>query len=156
MKKAIPIEFIYQVFSLLIAIIIVHAVYVAVIRPNASAFMEHEVARMKADSEYVQQRSIFVVVRDFEQEACFILALWAFSIMGYKGYASFHERKLLDTLVDGEDDDAHSDGQQAVTEILEAVPRGQPVVGHQDQQGNMDSDGDAPDGGNLVACFHAG
>ena len=108
MKKAIPIEFIYQVFSLLIAIIIVHAVYVAVIRPNASAFMEHEVARMKADSEYVQQRSIFVVVRDFEQEACFILALWAFSIMGYKGYASFHERKLLDTLVDGEDDNADS------------------------------------------------
>jgi hypothetical protein len=108
MKKAIPIEFIYQVFSLLIAIIIVHAVYVAVIRPNASAFMEREVALMKADSEYVQQRSIFVVVRDFEQEACFILALWAFSIMGYKGYASFRERKLLDTLVDGEDDDADS------------------------------------------------
>ena len=108
MKKAIPIEFIYQVFSLLIAIIIVHAVYVAVIRPNASAFMEREIALMKADSEYVQQRSIFVVVRDFEQEACFILALWAFSIMGYKGYASVRERKLLDTLVDGEDDDADS------------------------------------------------
>ena len=108
MKKAIPIEFIYQVFSLLIAIIIVHAVYVAVIRPNASAFMEREISLMKADPEYIQQRSIFVVVRDFEQEACFILALWAFSIMGFKGYASFRERRLLDTLADGEDDDTDS------------------------------------------------
>jgi len=108
MKKAIPIEFVYQVFSLLIAIIIVHAVYVAVVRPNASAFMEREVARMKADSEYIQQRSIFVVVRDFEQEACFILALWAFSIMGYKGYATYRERKLLNALAEDEDNNLES------------------------------------------------
>ncbi|NCF80954.1 MAG: MotA/TolQ/ExbB proton channel family protein, partial [Proteobacteria bacterium] len=33
MKKNFPTEFVYQVFSLLIAIIIVHAIYVAVIRP---------------------------------------------------------------------------------------------------------------------------
>jgi biopolymer transport protein ExbB/TolQ len=104
MKKAIPIEFVYQVFSLLIAIIVVHAVYVAVIRPNADAFIEREHQRMKADPEYVQKRSIFVVIRDFEQEACFVLALWAFSIMGFKGYASYRERKLLDTLVDGDEE----------------------------------------------------
>ena len=96
MKKAIPVEFVYQVFSLLIAIIIVHAFYVTVVRPNADAFIEQEVAQMKADSEYVQKRSIFVVIRDFEQEACFILALWAFTIMGFKGYATYRERKLLE------------------------------------------------------------
>ena len=123
MKKAIPIEFVYQVFSLLIAIIIVHALYVAVIRPNANAFMEQEVARMKADAEYVQQRSIFVVIRDFEQEACFILALWAFSIMGYKGYASYRERKLLYNLVDGEDEqhDAELDTDK-LTRQLDGLP----------------------------------
>jgi len=33
--RALPTEFIYQLFALLIAFIIVHAVYVAVIRPNA-------------------------------------------------------------------------------------------------------------------------
>ena len=97
MKKAIPVEFVYQVFSLLIAIILVHAVYVTIIRPNADAFIVQEVAQMKADPEYVQKRSIFVVIRDFEQEACFILALWAFSIMGYKGYVTYRERKLLDS-----------------------------------------------------------
>ena len=40
MKKALPIEFIYQLFSLIIAVIITHAVYVSVVRPNASAVLE--------------------------------------------------------------------------------------------------------------------
>lgn len=103
MKKTIPIEFVYQVFSLLIAVIIVHAAYVVLVRPNADAFLQQEVARMNADAEYIQQRSLFVVIRDFEQEACFILALWAFSIMGYKGNAAFRERKMLERdLLDSE------------------------------------------------------
>lgn len=124
MKKAIPVEFVYQVFSLLIAIIFVHAVYVAIIRPNADAFIEHEVAQMKADSEYVQKRSIFVVIRDFEQEACFILALWAFSIMGYKGYLSYRERKQLDTDPLGSDNDG-PDGSLDILRLakrLDALP----------------------------------
>ena len=35
MKKAFPTEFVYQVFSLLIAFILVHAIYVTLIRPQA-------------------------------------------------------------------------------------------------------------------------
>jgi len=40
MKKSFPLsfEFIYQLFSLIIIIIIVHAIYVAIIRPNADSF----------------------------------------------------------------------------------------------------------------------
>ncbi len=37
MKKGLSSEFMYQIFALLSAIILVHAVYVAVIRPNADA-----------------------------------------------------------------------------------------------------------------------
>ena len=124
MKKTIPIEFVYQVFSLLIAIIIVHAVYVAVIRPNADAFMEREFALMKADSEYVQKRSLFVVIRDFEQEACFVLALWAFSIMGYKGYSSYRERRLLETMADEEEEqlDVELDPDK-LSRRLDALPQ---------------------------------
>ena len=122
MKKAIPVEFVYQVFSLLIAIIVVHAVYVAVIRPNANAFMEREVARMQADPEYVQERSIFVVVRDFEQEACFVLALWAFSIMGFKGYSSYRERKLLDRFIDAEEEDPEGLNTGRLSGRLSALP----------------------------------
>ena len=49
MKKHFPFEFIYQVFSLLIIIIVVHAAYVAIIRPNAQAELEQQVAQLKAN-----------------------------------------------------------------------------------------------------------
>jgi len=96
MKKAFPAEFVYQVFSLLIAFIIVHALYVTLIRPQADAFMRQEAANMRADRAYVQQRSFFVVVKDYEQESCFVLMLWALSILVYKGRAVYAQQKLLE------------------------------------------------------------
>jgi biopolymer transport protein ExbB/TolQ len=36
-----------------------------------------------------------VVVRDFEQEACFILLIWALAIVGYKGRRVLEEQNLL-------------------------------------------------------------
>ena len=30
-------------------------------------------------------RNLYVLIRDFEQEACFVLMLWALAIMAYKG-----------------------------------------------------------------------
>jgi len=96
MKKSFPAELVYQVFSLLIAFILVHAVYVTLIRPQANAFLEQQAANMLADPEYVQQRSFYVVIKDYEQETCFILMLWAFSIMGYKGRAVYRQQSLLE------------------------------------------------------------
>ncbi|MDH3899988.1 MAG: MotA/TolQ/ExbB proton channel family protein [Gammaproteobacteria bacterium] len=96
MKKNFPAELVYQIFSLLIAFIIVHAVYVTLVRPQATAFLEQESANMLADPGYVQQRSFFVVIKDYEQETCFVLMLWAFSILGYKGRAVFQQQKLLE------------------------------------------------------------
>ncbi|MEA2094370.1 MAG: hypothetical protein U9P11_07390, partial [Pseudomonadota bacterium] len=77
MKKSFPAELVYQVFSLLIAFILVHAVYVTLIRPQANAFLEQQAANMLADPEYVQQRSFYVVIKDYEQETCFILIVLA-------------------------------------------------------------------------------
>ena len=96
MKKAFPAEFVYQVFSLLIAFIVVHALYVTLIRPQADAFMRQEAANMQADPDYVQQRSFFVVIKDYEQETCFVLMLWALSILFYKGRAVYRQQKLLE------------------------------------------------------------
>ena len=42
MRKNIPIEFIYQIFSLILVIILVHGFYVSVIRPNADAELRAE------------------------------------------------------------------------------------------------------------------
>ena len=95
MNRQLPVEFIYQIFSLVIATIIVHGVYVSVVRPNAAQVLEEQAIQMNANPDYVPERSVYVVIRDFEQEACFILALWAMSLMGYKAYQSFQERKIL-------------------------------------------------------------
>ena len=96
MKKLFSTEFIYSVFSLMISFIIVHAVYVAVIRPKADTFLKEEKASMAVDSDYVPQRSLYVVLRDFEQEACFILMIWAFAILGYKIKAAYKQQLQLD------------------------------------------------------------
>lgn len=96
MKKNFPTEFVYQVFSLLIAIIVVHAIYVAVIRPDARAFMEQQTQAIQADPSYVPERSLPVVIKDYEQEACFILMFWAYAIMIYKAVVTYKQRLLLE------------------------------------------------------------
>ncbi len=95
MNKQMPVEFIYQLFSLIIAVIIVHAIYVSIIRPNATAILEDQAIQINANPDYVPERSAYVVIRDFEQEACFILALWAMSLMGYKAFQTVQERRIL-------------------------------------------------------------
>jgi biopolymer transport protein ExbB/TolQ len=95
MKNSFSTEFVIQLFSLIVAIIVVHTVYVGVIRPNASAILEEQQVLMAQDSEYVPERSGYIIVKDFEQEACFVLMIWALSIMGYKAWAANRERALL-------------------------------------------------------------
>lgn len=96
MKKNLPYELIYQVFSLLIIIIVVHAAYVAVVRPNAEAELEQQAIQINVDKNYVPKRSIYVLIRDYEQEACFILMFWALIIMAYKSAIIIRERSLLE------------------------------------------------------------
>jgi len=108
MRRSFPIEFVYQVFALIIAVILVHAVYVAVVRPNADLVLRQEAALVKADPSHVVRHSVYVIVRDYEQETCFILMLWALSILAYKGVEAYRERRLLDR------DLLRIDGQQRI------------------------------------------
>jgi len=95
MKRNFPTEFLYQVFALIISIIIVHAIYVTIVRPNATAILAEQTLRIQQEQDYTPDRSFFVIIRDFEQESCFVLMLWAFSIMGYKTKQTLAERNLL-------------------------------------------------------------
>jgi biopolymer transport protein ExbB/TolQ len=95
MRKSYPLEFAFQVVSLIVAVILVHALYVLVVRPQADAILAEQASMMQVDPSYVPERSVWVIIRDFEQEACFVLALWAFAIMGYKSVAAARERKVL-------------------------------------------------------------
>jgi len=96
MKKAFSNEFIFQIFSLLIAFIIVHAVYVTLVRPAALVHQQQEAAAIQANPEYITKDSFYVVIKDYEQETCFILMFWAFAILGYKGLAAWRQQQMLE------------------------------------------------------------
>ncbi|MGH9318806.1 MAG: MotA/TolQ/ExbB proton channel family protein [Vicinamibacteria bacterium] len=95
-KKAYPVEFVYQTLSLLIAAIVIHAFWIAFVWPKTEAIYTFQRAQMQADPEFVPDPSIWIIIRDYEQEACFILMAWALAIIGYKAVLAFRERKLLE------------------------------------------------------------
>ena len=72
-KKNIPVEFVYQLFALIIAIIVVHAFYVSIVRPNAAEALAAQAIEREANPDYVTERSTWVLIKDMEQEACFVL-----------------------------------------------------------------------------------
>jgi biopolymer transport protein ExbB/TolQ len=96
MKQRMSSEFIFQLFALLITIIVIHALYVGMIRPSAKAHLAREAAQAAAGEEVVATRSLAVVLGDYEQESCFILLIWALAIMGYKSRRGSRERDMLD------------------------------------------------------------
>jgi len=94
-RQGIISDFIFQVFALIISLIMVHAVYVAVIRPNADAVLAQQAVLQAADPDYAQEQNFYVILRDFEQEACFVLMFWALAIIGMKIQRNRAENQLL-------------------------------------------------------------
>lgn len=92
-------EFFYQIVALALSFIVVHTIYVGLVRPNAAAVLEVErqaIAAQEESGEVVTiERSAWVVLKDYEQESCFILMLWVMSIMGLKAHGVSSQRKLL-------------------------------------------------------------
>lgn len=131
MKKSLANEFIYQLIALLIAVIIVHLIYVTVVRPKAEAKLQEQQIQQEQGN-YVTSRSLYVVVKDYEQETCFILMLWAIAIMGFKAKTAIGDRSLLDEkflkISDGtsilpEDTRSHSRSLQAHENRDSLLPR---------------------------------
>ncbi len=95
-QQGIISDFIFQVFALIISLIMVHALYVAIIRPNAEAILAQQEILQAENPEYVSEQSVFVMMKDYEQETCIILMLWAISIIGLKIYRNRSEARLLE------------------------------------------------------------
>jgi biopolymer transport protein ExbB/TolQ len=91
-----PSEFFVNVLSLIVTILIVHALYVSWITPTGDEIVAAEQARLKADPEYVPERSFFLVINAVEQEIEIIHFIWALLILGYKAVLIRRERRLLE------------------------------------------------------------
>ena len=96
MKNTFSREFVFQLFALIISVILVHGIYVTVVWPNAEAVLTQTRTQMKTDPDYVPASSLYVIVKDYEQESCFVLMLWCLAIIGYKVYATIQQRRLLE------------------------------------------------------------
>jgi biopolymer transport protein ExbB/TolQ len=89
-------DLVYQLATLVVSFLVVHAPYTLVVRPRAQAVLEAQAREMRQNPQYVQERSWWVILKDYEQESEFVLCLWALSIMGAKWMRSVRERRLLE------------------------------------------------------------
>jgi biopolymer transport protein ExbB/TolQ len=95
MKKTKSSEFLFELFALIVIAIIVQGFYATVVRPGAAAIQANDAVQMKKDPNYVPERELFVSIKDYEQEVCFILTFWALAIMGYKAWSLRRGAQLL-------------------------------------------------------------
>jgi biopolymer transport protein ExbB/TolQ len=89
-------EFIFSLVALAICVAVVHSIYVLHIRPTAQAIVMQQRAAAERDRSFVAERSIYIIVKDYEQESEIILLLWALAILAYKGVHQSRERRVLD------------------------------------------------------------
>ena len=95
MKKTFPFDFFYALTTLLLSFTMVHIAYTLVIRPNADAALAHQREVWAQDPMTHVPRSIWVIMHDPEPETCWVLAVWAGFILGYREFRVMRERKLL-------------------------------------------------------------
>ncbi len=96
MRRLFPTELVFQVFALLVSFIVVHGYYAAIVRPSAELYLLTERAKAKLDPNHQIAQSIYVILRDYEQEACVVLMFWALAILVYKAVNTYRQRELLD------------------------------------------------------------
>jgi biopolymer transport protein ExbB/TolQ len=95
-KSRWPGEFMFSMIALITTIIVVQSVYAIVIRPRAVASLERDYALAKTDATVKPGRSIYVIIKDYEQESCIVLMVWSLLLLGYKTATLTRDRRLLD------------------------------------------------------------
>jgi biopolymer transport protein ExbB/TolQ len=91
---------VYSISALLLSVIIVHSIWTLIIRPRAEAVLSQRVEVTQAGTSVKQQvlqlRSVYVILKDHEQELCVTLMLWSLFLLGRQGYETRKSRKQLD------------------------------------------------------------
>lgn len=88
-------DFLFSTFALIITAILVHAAYVIQIRPRAESTLAEQYARMRVDASYVPERSVYVMLKEYEPEVCVILMFWSLALLVYRAVGNTRQRRLL-------------------------------------------------------------
>ena len=128
-KKTLPVslEFLFQWGALVIIVVLIHAVYLGVVRPNADAILAGQAAAAVEGGDAGTERSFYVLIRDLEQEACFVLLFWALAMMAFKAVTLMRNRALLheDLLPLAEGVRILPEDTRELSRRIEALPRRQ-------------------------------
>jgi biopolymer transport protein ExbB/TolQ len=90
---------VYSISALLLSVIIMHSIWTLIIRPRAEAVLSQRVTvTNSADvkTQVIQLRSVYVILKDHEQELCITLCLWSLFLIGRQAWITNKDRKLLD------------------------------------------------------------
>jgi len=149
MRSVFGREAVFSVAALLISAILIQTIYATIIRPRAAAILAEPVApaggslagRSVAPQEQAQPgqpataapeaaptrnlRSVFVILKDYEQEVALILATWALCLIGYQASEVARNRRLLekDYIELGEGHVVLPDDARAYGRPIESLPR---------------------------------
>ena len=97
-------EALFSVAALLLSAIVIQTIYATIIRPHAEAILA--LPAPPAPGEAVKPgttpstatrnlRSVFVILKDYEQETALILACWALALIAHQARAVSRNRRLL-------------------------------------------------------------
>ncbi len=114
-----------SLLALVISIVVVHLVYVGYIRPEASQLIE-----LALSNGQTSPREIVVILKDYEQEICFILMFWGVYLIT-STYRSILKTRflfsvdLIQIIQDGESEQQkqQADGKLDVDRIIENLDR---------------------------------
>jgi biopolymer transport protein ExbB/TolQ len=81
---------------LLVLAILVHAAYTFYVRPQAAGWEAQERAKQAADPNHKATSSVWVILKDPEQEVALILGIWALGLAAMKAMALGTHRRQLD------------------------------------------------------------
>jgi biopolymer transport protein ExbB/TolQ len=91
---------VYSISALLLSVIIVHSIWTLMIRPRAEAVLSQRVEVTQAGTgvkaQVLQLRSVYVILKDHEQELCVILMLWSLFLLARQAHETRKSRSQLD------------------------------------------------------------
>ncbi len=130
MRSVFGREALFSLAALLISAIVVQALYATIIRPHAEAILALPAPQEGAPpgtqtGPTRNLRSVFVILKDYEQETALILACWALTLIGHQAQAVARNRRLLSKqYVDvGEGHVVLPDDARAYARPLESLPQ---------------------------------
>lgn len=92
-------ENLVQFTGLVVSFVVIHAFYTLMIRPEAELVVQRNRVMAKQnlnDEAFVPERNIYVILKNYEQEGCFILLIWALVIIIHKLSVVYREKRVMD------------------------------------------------------------